>query len=553
MEEIASCNTQDEKEGSRFLYGLRLFVRTLQDTTGLLGRPFSDSLSALRNRPLIQDPQLRSLDSLNLGMYQSWLAADVRNFTPWIKLHDPSRSEAKNVLDSWSRQAFQNYLTYLNSGLDKVESIEDLLGLRKQLMESWLPFHYSTPCHSAVEVFKGLQDSINRRLVSLLHAEAEELMSVVENISTVIAGWNDASAKQPTSLWEADLVEMNASHGAAALKTELRNRQLGRSEEVSRTLQSYDSWLSSIRKSGEDIQDLRRARWEDLLEEDDNEDELDGLTISKALSKRDPDLFISAQKSSITKILESFQTELQDITGRLDSPYKGKQAAFVLRVVRDIRQSNLLESHGPDKLLFLNSTIPNLHSLVAKETLRPLFPLNIGSRKHSRRTLWEGDPPLPVQPSPATFKLLRRVTSAMTDAGTDIWSPTAVDNAKKVLRSAIRDKVSHLGHDQVDGVEERPAAEEGRDRDGEHVNGDAVLPMISEAALSDGDVQTCFDLCYLDCAFAVVMEDDSAEGDNLVESFHASKGIDDRSRARLQKAASDYWNRTSLLFGLLVA
>jgi len=252
-----------------------------------------------------------------------------------------------------------------------------------------------------------------------------------------------------------------------------------------------------------------------------------------------------------------FQEKMQDLVAQFKTPYEGQQAAFVLRIIREMRQSSPLEG-SPDQLQLLDALIPRLHEIITTETLKSLFPLSnphILNKKLSRRTLWEGEPPLPVQPSAATFKLLRRVTMAMSRPGLDLWSPAAVNTAKKVLSKALCEEIVRWANAQPNGGGKASPDINGH---AEHLsteaNGDSdAIPPDAQhhTVVSDSDVQLSFDLCYLGCALAVrgVVIDDEQE--SLISHFQSSANLGESSMRRIQKAASEYWNRTSLLFGLL--
>ena len=206
---------------------------------------------------------------------------------------------------------------------------------------------------------------------------------------------------------------------------------------------------------------------------------------------------------------------MQEIVEQLKPSYEGKQAAFLVRIIREIRQLRPLDGEVGNKLPLLNSIIPKLHQIIANETIKVLVPLNIRPNKHSRRTLWEGQPLLPVQPSPAIFKLLRRVSGAMSDTGSDLWSPAASGVAKKILREAVQEDINQWSTEQVNGTENEVATEDGKDESSDHAND--VDDANAEALVTDGEIQTCFDLCYLDCALGSAKED--AERGTLLSSF----------------------------------
>jgi hypothetical protein len=163
---------------------------------------------------------------------------------------------------------------------------------------------------------------------------------------------------------------------------------------------------------------------------------------------------------------------------------------------------------------------------------------------------------------------LHNLALAMTKAGGDLWSPTAVSVLKRYLREEIGQRwaasLKTLEVKQSSTVNgETAKAQDGTvpgEIDGKSVNGEleAEEHKVNETedAVSDDTrkeilIQSLFDMLVLQCSFEVsetIHEDALKFLENTMES---RLELEAASRKRLQQAAKDYWKRTSLLFGLL--
>ncbi|KAG4218721.1 hypothetical protein PC116_g32799, partial [Phytophthora cactorum] len=147
---------------------------------------------------------------------------------------------------------------------------------------------------------------------------------------------------------------------------------------------------------------------------------------------------------------------------------------YILRILRDIR--GRLPKLEEVKSFGLES-VPSLHEkLAAHVSISPLeeFSSTALTRKRvAGRALWEGEPALPAQPSPGTFKLLRNLILSMGDAGLDLWTPAAVNVLKRTFGKQLvevwRKELDNL--DTASSQEAKEASEEKQpteEREGEH-------------------------------------------------------------------------------------
>ena len=142
--------------------------------------------------------------------------------------------------------------------------------------------------------------------------------------------------------------------------------------------------------------------------------------------------------------------------------------------------------------------------------------------------LWEGSPPLPVQPSPACFRYLHETCKTMTDTGSDLWLPSALSILKNRLRSTIIDSLndtllstthtngstitaalsSGIDETSINGEYKQDLAEDGASVDDkaqeESTNTDTnTTSSPSQSTPTPKLIQATFDILYLDKILAV--------------------------------------------------
>lgn len=548
---------------------LKLYVRTLQSVKALLPRRLSEALGSLRSHPLMKDPEIQNLDGLSLNLHERWIVNEVLNFTPWIKSDDLSKREAEAMMKDWSTQASEDLVTGLKNNLEGIQDIAEVLVLRKLLLDVWLQVQGSILAHSSPNVLDGLRKAINNHLISLLRAQTNGLAAIGIDLSATVATRHIRGSWKGLSLWDASITAMDFSTGAEAFKRALIDRSLGRNDLVLRILKDYESWQGSISNSQSLIEGLKHVRWEDSLEEDEDDD-LGPDSTATMLNQEDPDLLEREQTASLREAFLALEKTIADILRNFTATDEAQQAAFLLRIIREIRRSTSLNSTGSDSVFGL-FVVSKLHQIIATCIVEDLpitrFTRILVKSGNRGRSLWDGDPPLPVQPSPATFKLLRCVVTAMADAGSDLWSTAAVDEVKTKFRKSIAEEIDkrkeiHLQPLQVNGVDSHDLSLDhvrNLDEAAALPNGDSFVHgnrkrVEQTDALRDGKIHLLFDILYLQEACMTrssAAVDDSFQ--NLVHAIQEDSAVDEVSINRLKKGAEQYWKRTSLLFGLLTS
>jgi hypothetical protein len=246
----------------------------------------------------------------------------------------------------------------------------------------------------------------------------------------------------------------------------------------------------------------------------------------------------------------------------------------LLRLVRLVRR-DIPSGFVAEDFLFSSQLVPQLQHLLATEIVTHIGPLafvpstSMDSKTDKRRgvpgrSLWEGDPPVPVQPSPSTFKFLRRLTATMDESGSDLWDPSTVRVLKDALEKQLNKSLDSTLQ-QLEGWETPTEAisktestvEEAAENGDKKKNGAGTAPETvntvekpadaSQAeALHDWKVQLLFDALYL-----ANMLGDSTQLADVVERIQKSAAPSVTATKAIRKSAQEYWKRTELLFGLL--
>ncbi|KAK4866649.1 hypothetical protein LT330_008202 [Penicillium expansum] len=545
---------------------LQLFVRTLQVSKVLRSHRFSDVLSKLKARPLLADSEIQSLDGLEVEVLGRWVAPDVKNFTPWIKLSELNRTQGVESMKEWALEAFSKFFDGCQKSLAHSTDFSELLSLRTETVELWLSSWGSTVIRGSVDVLESLRNIFNDHLARILNMQAQSLGEVGTQVSSIISDWENTGHNSIGSLWDADLITAEYTNGAQAFKQTVADRLLGRDEDVSTVLTKYQAWLASIQEVNESIDSLRRTRWTDILVGGEVADE--DIDFTPRLNEDDPrhlsDSLRSAVRDALTSLQESFSSAFKSFT----PSHSSEKATFLLRLIRLVRR-DIPAGFVSGDFIFSSEIVPDLQKLLATEVVAKAGSLSLIPSPKSNtqtgkiktvpgRSLWEGEPAIPVQPSTSSFKLLRRLTSSMDTCGLDLWDPSTVKALKQGLKTKLEAAISSA-LDDLDS-EDAPIKAEAKD-DQTTANGDkeeedkaAEKPETQSPdpdqveGLRDWKVQLFFDSLYLS---QMLGEQNQLAG--VVERAQQSSGSSAETVKTIKKLATEYWTRTELLFGLLAA
>ena len=472
---------------------------------------------------------------------------EIQDFVPFIKHNDLAGPDIDSPTFGWSRDAFGSFIEALKVRVEKVQSTTQLLGLRKALLEVWLPVCVSTPVHSKADILDTLREVLNKRMNNLIHNETATLMDIGIAIATTM-GENPGEGRPSLSIWDETFVTMPAAKGASTFKQQLRLRHLGNSEGISRILRSVEAWIEKVRATKAVTQQLRRDRWRDLVEEDETDDDA-AAGVESVLQSVDPQLYEGGQDSAVAQAITNFQLSIINAANETRDECRAHQIHWTLRVIRETSQ-RLHQAFPEADLNKLDTVVPSLHSRLALDIAAGLLALS-GSIFSPQRLsppsgshLWEGTPPLPVQPSPRTFKLVHKLSETMANLGADLWTYAAVSALKKAISQSIVEQ----GFFDLDAGNLRAKITDGIPNGTITVNGHNPSPRPSAHSAT---IQDLFDVFYLNCALALKQGDDVVQLAGVIDKLSTLSDCEESHAKVVRRRAKDYWARTNLLFGLL--
>ncbi|KAI1768768.1 hypothetical protein GGR53DRAFT_351864 [Hypoxylon sp. FL1150] len=554
---------EKEKDAENVLKGLDLYTRTLLDVQALVPHKLSDALSRLKQQHLLADKSLQGLEGLRLDIYERWCGDEIQYFTPFIRHDDLDGQQAREMLTSWAKKGGETLLQGLRRTLEHVSEFKTIINLRTSVLQHWINDGGKARGFDPSIMLNGLREAIDERLLQILETRVAKLKLVGSEVAATIEAWQPGTSDQHRSLWNEEILDMDVSGDANQLTHEIVSRLYGRNDAVARVVTSYESWRQLISSVGELIDQLKRQRWDDDVEEIEDEDVI--AERQKLLSKDDPELLQNKLNATIEEALNSLDKHIVSAwKSSSDSTDNGYIAMYILRILRDIRGK--LPNLDGVKSFGLES-VPSLHEKLATHVSTP--PLEefassaLTRRRVAGRALWESEPALPTQPSTGTFKLVRDLVMSMGDAGLDLWTPAAVRTLKRSFGKQLvevwrKEYISEAASEQEINEttektsEEKPLTEEenGTAEASEDLpeNGKNV-PRKSEKS-KDIFIQWFYDIHLLQqCLGAEVSSEESFKA--FVEEAFEKTGLESGAKDRLAKASQEYWKRTSLLFGLL--
>lgn len=547
---------ESKPETTGVLKALELYTKTLLDVQALVPRRLSEALASLRTKSLLKDEAIRQLEGLRLDVCEQWFGDEILYFTPYIRHDDLEGSQAVETLKGWAKKASEVLLQGLSKALDAVPEFKTVVDLRTKILEVWIKDGGKAKGFDPSVILDGLRKVVNNRMVQLLESRVSKLHLVGTEIEATLGAWRHSFTDVNQSLWDEEMLELGIGNGASLFKQGVLARTHGRNDAVSRVSRGYQTWRHLVDELITVLEQLKKQRWDDDLEE--IEDDLSLESRSTLLSTEDPRMLQDCLDSGLEKAYTDLDEQISTLLATYqDSEQIGQISVYILRVLRDIR-TELPKNASLQR--FGLALVPSLHKKLAITTAVEsllVFAKSFSRKRITGRVLWEGDPELPVQPSPATFKFHHSLVQAMAEAGADLWSPAAVGVLKRHLRSELgrewnaslkvqnkKDTIrvngvktnGTTGNDEVDSLEA-----------GQNVHsGGAVDPQQRREVL----IQSLFDIFVLQLSLDIgsSTEDELQALANTVESRIE---LESSARKRLHNAAKEYWKRTGLLFGLL--
>ncbi|KAI4160993.1 MAG: hypothetical protein LQ342_005278 [Letrouitia transgressa] len=563
---------------------LRLFLKTLRETQAMFPVQLARALERLKISPLLKSPDVSSLREISLDIHGKWLGDDINSFVPYIRHDDLQRAEAGRLLKQWAKQAFFSFLEQLQGRTESLVDVKEIVHLRQAMLEFWLSNRHHAIAVDTSEVLDGLRNAFNGRLIQLIRENVVELRRVRSLIENILNEWQVDRSNIHPSMWDVSTISIDAISGGQALKETLASRFYGKNQTTATVSERYKTWVNKVEEMEQMIKRLRESKWTNNLDNiDDDEDEI--LEDKEVLlSQDDPHLLQAELQHSLQTAFEDFQKKMSAMTEATESDSTAQKAEFLLRIWRDVRQ-RLPYVYKDSPIRF--DTIQRLQTKVAEQAIAaPVSRCEKRIRKIPRlgkkppRLLWEGDPALPVLPSPWAFQLLHDLIASMNVRGSDIWSAEAILILKYLLRKKLaiflgevpelrqeaqinrceeidnsrRENVTEGPNREIADIE-RPTSDESDGKSLGDGNEDAhnteMEKSLPEFFVEEERIQRLFDIFYLQNATATRKGDSKGWGMTEIQnSLKESTQLSSESIKSIQMVAEEYWKRTSLLFAL---
>ncbi|KAL8922557.1 MAG: hypothetical protein Q9208_005060 [Pyrenodesmia sp. 3 TL-2023] len=589
MSELGKVKNDDKS----MFKALALLVKTLRDCHDIFPTHLARALEQLKTTPLLQFSDIRSLMELNLDVHQRWLGEDINGFTPYIRHDDLQRTDATRLLANWAKNAFSSFLGHLRHKLEAVSNPAIIIDLRQGILELWFSDQRQLIAIDASEVLEGVRSAFNDRLQDLIHQQSTGLEDVASTIDSLLEQWEVGVSDVCPTMWDDAITSTGTDLGGKALKEGLSIRAYGRTMPVQVVSVAYSKWLDGIRKLEDVIKKVREKRWTDDIDDlGDDDDILENKQV--LLGEDDPRLLQETLQKSVEQTFHKFQhqmrlhvEELQATDDLSSNPTAGHKLCFLLRVWREM--TNDIPSSYPNPN-FESTLTSDLRSQLSNVVLhQPLLRCRKRVSKTSSqqrlqaRVLWEGDPQLPVLPSPYAFRLLHDVVRSMAGFGPDVWTPQAVKILQQQMRRSIAPIMGQLpeaqspinGHDSksppdinqvTDATDDtdilRPQSEQHnfekvdeKHPDLEQTPPDGDAPTASKGPSEEVvryiKIQRLFNTLYLQNATSTVGSSTDDALDHTQGTIETDVQLPNIDMKRLKKSAEAYWKRTELLFALL--
>jgi hypothetical protein len=552
---------------------LKLCIQTCLDTQTIFPRRLAEGLTKLKAHPLVQDADIRGLYELNLDVHDRWIGDEARNYTPWPRHDELQRPEAEKILHRWSKDAVAAFLKGIKKALDGESRLKEVAHLRQELIETWILSGSRMAGVKSTHVLDDLRDTMNEKLESIVQSRTQALHNVVSELSSQLAR-PLSSGDSELSLWAHTTSASDLSNGALHFKSTILSTYQGRDSAVVTLTSAFDRWMESVLEVKGIVKSMKEARWDDTFADDVEDDSDDDLGDSKQtlLSNDDPRLLEEVTQEALAESLQNLGKAFSKIVEKSSNEASTiNQTVFILRVIREIGDRiprlKLQEKSTALASPFQAETLRALHGALAAHIAPPAteaYKATLSSTSKVRTNthiLWEGNPPLPSQPSPSAFRFLRELIKSMASVGSDLWASSAV----AVLKSRVEEDVTKLLEEHANTIKlisrkvPKPEVQETAEGDDTEpaVNGDTKHDDSADSATAKTSEllerqlkQVLFDALYVQ-RFVSTAED-HGKG-RLSDLAHKTEveGVDGVAMARLRKNAADYAKKTYLLFALL--
>lgn len=449
--------------------GLELYTKTILDVQYLIPNKLTEALSSLKKETLLSDTTLRGLESLRLDIYERWCGDEISDYKPSIRHDDLDGKQAVDMLTKWSAMGSEVLLQGLEKTLERTTEFKAITKLRTEVLQLWIRDGGKARGSDPSVMLGRLRQTINAHVAGVLDGKVHKLRLVGSEVAATLEVWRAGVTDAQPSLWDTGSLDMDLHHGAGPFALDVVNRLYGRNDAVARAVTGYKSWAQVIDDVEEVVEQLKKQRWDNDVDEVEDEETIDQR--QQVLSRDDPAKLQERLHSALEKSFRELDEHLSKLwDANKGSENSGRIAMYLLRILRDIRAKlPKLESVRGFGLGMVPSLQEVTAATVAAAPVESFASGGLARRKVVGRSLWEGEPELPTSPSPGVFRLLRDLTLAMGEAGTDLWSPAAVAVLRRHVSKELTGRWAaalevHFSEGEVKPVDEKPAVEADGDK-----------------------------------------------------------------------------------------
>ncbi|OAA71280.1 Vps51/Vps67-like protein [Cordyceps fumosorosea ARSEF 2679] len=563
------------------VHALRVYTRTLLDVQALLPTKLPEALSDLKKHPLVQDSALQRIENLRLDVYGRWCTEELQYFTPFIRHDDLDGKQAREMLASWAEHGSQCLLDGLKQTLEEMTDYKHIMELRTKVLQLWIRDGGKARGFDPQEMQDDLRQVINARMHAVLESKVSKLRIVGSEVTATLQGWEVGVTDKQPELWDQPGYDDALAIGAAPFLQEVASRLYGRNNAVSKAVHSYMSWYKVIDDITDVVDALKKQRWDNDYDEVEDEETIEAR--QQVLGKKDPKQLQDKLDAALDKTYKELEAHLTELWEKeRHQKHGGGIAAYFLRIIRDIR------SKLPDRAAvqrFGLDMVPSLHDRVAQDVadaaIKEFAVSGLSVRVVTGKSLWEGDPSIPNQPSPELFNFLHNLSTTMSELGIDLWTPGAVKALKQRLGTGLRaawakelesltakgstdvesnkkssKKKKRMGNTSLDEADETEKVETASEKSAEERVGD---DEEKSRHYEKGDPELVKDICTQWLFDISVLQNCMGSGGTakeellrVAEQVFKLTGIEDESaRKGIVKQAGEFWQRISLLFALL--
>lgn len=409
------------------------FIASVTATKTLTGRGVVDLLNSLQKHPILEDREVLTIETLQLDTVKNLLPADILTFTPYFKKSASLPSENRSSLQQWVDEASKHLSKYIAATVEK-SSLKSVVRTRQFVLDILLPDCFSTLSHGVIAT--TIRQIFSDRIIKLIQQQTQTLESLGSEIQTVI----ESIKPSETSIWQSELPRKVTAQPPPSCLRDIRKSHLGISNDLTTYLDKLRKWLLTCQQTKQQIETLSKIRWQDKIEEYDEDDEEAAQDLIASLSKTDPAEYLRTFNEAAEKAADTFIGHIDTLASRLaqqptenTDTASATQIATLLRITRET--THILHSLLPSKDLSpLRTATGTLHTSLAKHTTNTLF-----NRLAAQTTPQpESTFTPPDLPSPSTISLLKTLCTLMTEVGgIDIWTTSATVKLKNAVSERV--------------------------------------------------------------------------------------------------------------------